>query len=118
MARYHGASVSLHDRERETYFASLQKADHHTFYMLSLLVFSYANSTGPLDQEINAFARSARRNFTAASGFVQPQICASYGHGDEDRATLYSAANLPRLRSLKAKWDPGNAYRFTHPLMA
>jgi hypothetical protein len=83
-----------------------------------LLGFSYANSTGNLDQEISAFARSARRNFTAASGFVQPQICVSYGHGDEDRATLYSAENLPRLRTLKAKWDPGNAYRFTHPLIA
>ena len=86
--------------------------------MLRLLVFSYANSTGKLDQEINAFARSARRNFTAASGFAEPQICVSYGHGDEDRATLYSAENLPRLRRLKAKWDPENAYRFTHPLIA
>jgi hypothetical protein len=86
--------------------------------MLRLLVFSYANSTSNLDREINAFARSARRNFTAASGFVQSQICVSYGHGDEDRATLYSAENLPRLRTLKAKWDPENAYRFTHPLIA
>lgn len=86
--------------------------------MLRLLVFSYANSTGKLDREINAFARSARRNFTAASGFAEPQICVSYGHGDEDRATLYSAENLPRLRRLKAKWDPENAYRFTHPLIA
>ena len=70
-----------------------------------------------LDRQINAFGQAARSNFTSASGFPQPEIYVSYGHGDEDLATLYSAENLPRLRALKAQWDPKNVYRFNYPLL-
>jgi hypothetical protein len=61
--------------------------------------------------------REARKNFTAASGFAQPQLYVSYGHGDEDLATLYSEKNLPKLLALKAEWDPTNVYRYNQPLI-
>ncbi|KAF2014088.1 FAD binding domain-containing protein [Aaosphaeria arxii CBS 175.79] len=81
------------------------------------LLFNFAyNVTTDLDERINGFARQARDNFTAVSGFDPPQLYVLYGHGDEDPTTLYSAANLPRLRDLKAKWDPSNAYGYNYPL--
>lgn len=61
--------------------------------------------------------KDARKKFTAASGFPQPQLYVSYGHGDEDLATLYSQQNVPNLKALKAKWDPTNVYRYNHPLV-
>ncbi|OAK94599.1 FAD-dependent oxidase [Phaeosphaeriaceae sp. SRC1lsM3a] len=82
------------------------------------LLFNFAyNTTQYLDSKINNFARETRANFTATSGFDEPQLYVLYGHGDEDLATLYSAQNLPRLKELKQKWDPGNAYRFNHPII-
>ena len=82
-----------------------------------LFNFAYEDTTGALDRMINDFGRSARTNFTAASGFARPELYVSYGHGDEDLATLYSAQNLPRLRSLKAKWDPRNIFKYNYPLL-
>lgn len=38
-------------------------------------------------------------------GLHRPNSCVSYGHGDEDLATVYSAENLRHLRWLKAEWD-------------
>ncbi|KAJ8063296.1 hypothetical protein OCU04_008526 [Sclerotinia nivalis] len=83
------------------------------------LLFNFAYDTigGPLDNKINQFGRAARKNFTDASGFAQPELYVSYGHGDEDLETLYSAQNLPFLRSLKAEWDPNNVYRYNYPLL-
>ena len=83
-----------------------------------LFNFAYDDTKGPLDKRINEFARAARRNFTAVSGFAQPQLYVLYGHGDEDSATLYSAENLPYSRSLKAKWDPKNVYGHYYPLVS
>ncbi|CRG83420.1 hypothetical protein PISL3812_00771 [Talaromyces islandicus] len=81
-----------------------------------LLNFAY-NATSGLDDKINAFAQGARSNFSAASGFAQPELYVSYGHGDEDLATLYSKENLPQLLQLKKKWDPQNVYRYNYPLI-
>jgi hypothetical protein len=61
--------------------------------------------------------KDARKNFTAASGFPQPELYVSYGHGDEDLAALYSKQNVPNLQRLKAQWDPTNVYRYNHPLV-
>ncbi|KAL9025463.1 MAG: hypothetical protein Q9196_005720 [Gyalolechia fulgens] len=78
----------------------------------SLLNFAYNATNSQLDRRINDFAHSARKNFSDASGFLKPQLYVSYGHGDEDLETLYSAENLPRLKSMKAAWDPENVYRY------
>ena len=82
-----------------------------------LFNFAYKDTQGDLDRKVNEFGKVARENFTAASGFERPQLYVSYGHGDEDLEMLYSAENLPRLRSLKAKWDPKNVYRYTYPII-
>ncbi|KAI9699566.1 MAG: hypothetical protein M1820_007064 [Bogoriella megaspora] len=81
-----------------------------------LFNFAYTDTTGAIDAKINAFAQQARANFTAVNGFPQDEIYVLYGHGDEDQATLYSAKNLPRLKALKAQWDPLNVYKYTYPL--
>lgn len=82
-----------------------------------LFNFAYNATSGPLDDKINAFAQEARSNFTAVSGFEEPELYVSYGHGDEDLTTLYSKDNLPRLLELKKKWDPTNVYRYNYPLI-
>lgn len=108
MAQHHGTSV------RSSKSKSLDEAD--SAYENSLFNFAYNDTEGALDNRINEFATAARRNFTSVSGFPQPELYVSYGHGDEDLATLYSAENLPRLRSLKAKWDPENVYSYNYPI--
>ncbi|KAF2648721.1 FAD-binding domain-containing protein [Lophiostoma macrostomum CBS 122681] len=82
-----------------------------------LFNFEYDASNKSLDAQANNFLKDARRNFTAASGFPRPQLYVSYGHGDEDLATLYSQQNVPNLKALKAAWDPSNVYRYYHPLV-
>lgn len=56
-------------------------------------------------------------NSATVSGFEQPELYVSYGHGDEELAVLYSQEALPRLLGLKEKWDPNNVYRYNYPLI-
>ena len=49
----------------------------------------------------NDVAYSTREKFSDASGLLRPELCVSYGYGDEDLVTLYSAEDLPHLKSLK-----------------
>lgn len=39
------------------------------------------------------------------------------GDGERDRTTEAFAQNLPRLRQIKAKWDPDNVFRHTHNVL-
>lgn len=72
---------------------------------------------GPLGDKIHDFAREARSKFATVSGFEQPELYVSYGHGDEELAVLYSEEALPRLLDLKERWDPTNVYRYNYPLI-
>lgn len=109
MAQYHSTSV------RSPTLQPLDEAD--SACETSLFNFAYNDTNRALDRRIIDFANAARRNFTSVSGFAQPELYVSYGHGDEDLDVIYSARNLPRLRSLKAKWDPKNVYSYNYPII-
>ena len=109
MAQHYSTPVSFHHPHN-----LLTELTAHT--KISLFNFAYEDTGGALDHRINSFANSARQNFTAVSGFPQPEIYVSYGHGNENLDVLYSAKKLPRLRSLKAKWDPKNVYQYNYPI--
>lgn len=51
-----------------------------------------------------------RANLQLTSGFPTPHVYFNYGYGDEGPDAWYSAANLPKLRKLKVKWDPNNVF--------
>ncbi|KFY42098.1 hypothetical protein V494_02602 [Pseudogymnoascus sp. VKM F-4513 (FW-928)] len=82
------------------------------------LLFNYAWTDPANEAPIDAFGKKWRAAFEETSGFNPPQLYVNYGHGDESTEMLYSAKNLPRLRALKAQWDPDNAFRFHHDLTA
>ncbi|KAJ2991370.1 hypothetical protein NUW58_g2537 [Xylaria curta] len=51
-----------------------------------------------------------RGNFHATSGFDDEHVYVNYAIGDEGPAAWWSEANLPKLRALKARWDPHNLF--------
>ncbi|KAL9002894.1 MAG: hypothetical protein Q9188_004200 [Gyalolechia gomerana] len=80
------------------------------------LLFNFGYTANPaLEETINTFAQNARAAFFATSGFSEPRVYVSYGHGDESPEELYGAQKLPRLRALKRKWDPKGRFGFNVP---
>lgn len=57
-----------------------------------------------------------RANLQVTSGFSTPHVYFNYAFGDEGPAAWYSEANLPKLRELKAKWDPDYVFGNGAPL--
>lgn len=78
-------------------------------------LFNYGYNDTSLENIVNTFAKNARAEFNAKSGFDEEQIYVSYGHGDEPPEVLYSTEKLPRLRELKKKWDPTSQFSFNEP---
>ncbi|KAL4905450.1 hypothetical protein BDW74DRAFT_185017 [Aspergillus multicolor] len=70
-------------------------------------------SIGP---QVHSFMSGQRSNLQATSGFSTPHVYFNYGYGDEGAAAWYSAANLPKLRRLKAAWDPTSVFGNGAPL--
>ncbi|KAL9619499.1 MAG: hypothetical protein Q9160_005862 [Pyrenula sp. 1 TL-2023] len=60
--------------------------------------------------------KSLRAKLQATSGFEIPHIYLNYAFGDEGPAAWWSAANLPRLRALKAQWDPEERFGKANPI--
>ena len=79
-------------------------------------LFNYAYNDSTLEAPVNAFARKARAQFNATSGFDSLQIYVSYGHRDEGLHALYGSTKLHRLQALKRQWDPQNLFRFNEGL--
>ncbi len=65
----------------------------------------------------DAFVRRQRTKLTTASGNPQEDVYVNYARGDERPEQMYSAQNLPRLRQLKARWDPKNLFRWYNPIL-
>ncbi|KAK4064093.1 CAZyme family AA7 [Trichoderma aggressivum f. europaeum] len=70
-------------------------------------------SLGP---QVDRFMRGQRTNLQITSGFPTPHVYFNYAFGDEGAAAWYSAANLPKLRKLKAIWDPNFVFGNGAPL--
>ncbi|KAJ5382602.1 hypothetical protein N7517_000513 [Penicillium concentricum] len=60
--------------------------------------------------QVDQFMRGQRTNLQTTSGFSTPHVYLNYAYGDEGAAAWYSAANLPKLRKLKAIWDPSRIF--------
>ncbi|MBZ5798360.1 BBE domain-containing protein, partial [Burkholderia contaminans] len=65
---------------------------------------------------VDHFMRGQRTNLQTTSGFDTPHVYFNYAFGDEGAAAWYSAANLPKLRKLKAIWDPNYVFGNGAPL--
>jgi Berberine and berberine like len=69
-----------------------------------------------IDGPVNDFARKARSEFNATSGFDGLQVYVSYGHGDEGLDAFYGKRKLPRLQALKKQYDPNRLFVYNEPL--
>ncbi|KAI1171388.1 hypothetical protein F4777DRAFT_593834 [Nemania sp. FL0916] len=59
---------------------------------------------------VDDWSVSQRDKFHVTSGFKDEHIYVNYAIGDEGPAAWWSKANLPKLRALKARWDPHNLF--------
>ncbi|KAH6689846.1 hypothetical protein F5X68DRAFT_204355, partial [Plectosphaerella plurivora] len=80
----------------------------------SHVLWTFTFNDTSIAEPVNNFVRGWRDIFTSNSGFTKPHLYVNYGHGDEPSETLYGASKLPRLRRLKALWDPKNLFRYHH----
>jgi len=70
-----------------------------------------------LDGPTEQLLLSLREKLNATSGFDEPHVYLNYAYGDEGPAAWWSAANLPKLRQLKAQWDPKNLFVHGTPIV-
>ncbi|KAI1196154.1 FAD binding domain protein [Nemania serpens] len=88
-----------------------QKHREITNYVL----WGYNYDDTSIDRHINKFAASARKAFTATSGFSDLELYTTYAHGDEGPQVWYRE-QLPALQKLKKQWDPQNLFGFMNPV--
>ncbi|KAH8594178.1 hypothetical protein B0O99DRAFT_742092 [Bisporella sp. PMI_857] len=70
-----------------------------------------------LDEPTEKLLLSLREKLQSTSGFEEPHIYLNYAYGDEGPAAWWSEANLPKLRELKATWDPNNLFGHSTPIV-
>lgn len=71
------------------------------------------NSTVTIGDKL---ARELRQSWVDSSGYDNITIYINYAHGDEELPQKYGSNKLPRLSSLKKKWDPNNVFGFNNAL--
>nr|UOS85806.1 FAD-linked oxidoreductase [Hypoxylon rubiginosum] len=113
---YNG-SVSIQRYSNE---AAMKVPDNDTSYpwrdINSYLLFDNVYADPALDADVDDLSRSLRDKLQAASGYQDPQIYLNYAHGDEPLNQVYGASKLPKLRTLKKKWDPDHLFGFNFPI--
>ncbi|ORY71928.1 uncharacterized protein BCR38DRAFT_480404 [Pseudomassariella vexata] len=65
-------------------------------------------------QAASALGRELRDDLRFTSGYSEPSVFINYARGDETLERIYSRDNLPRLASLKKKWDPNHVFSFNN----
>jgi len=68
------------------------------------------------DAEVYNFTQPLRDQLAATSGFGKLSTYINYAFGDEGPEVWYGKDNLPRLESLKKKWDPLNKFGRGNPI--
>jgi hypothetical protein len=65
------------------------------------------------------YARQVRDMWNAGDANLKPLTYVNYAFGDESVESMYGydAWRLERLRGLKQKYDPGNAFRYYNPIV-
>ncbi|KAF2740590.1 FAD-binding domain-containing protein [Polyplosphaeria fusca] len=79
------------------------------------MLWGYVYTDMSIDAKVNAFAKNARDLFTKTSGFDDLELYATYAHGDEGPDVWYRES-LPNLKSLKARYDSKNVFRYMFPV--
>ncbi|KAJ8132697.1 hypothetical protein O1611_g930 [Lasiodiplodia mahajangana] len=84
---------------------------------VTYLLLQFTWGTGSASEaQANAFGQELRRELVATSGFNDVVAYVNYAHGDEKIEQIYGKNKLPRLASLKAKYDPQNVFAFNNAL--
>ena len=64
------------------------------------------------------FAAATRERLVATGSKSKSlSVYVNYAHGDEGRAAWYSERKLPRLLTLKARWDPKTLFNWSNGLI-
>jgi hypothetical protein len=65
------------------------------------------------------YARQVRDMWNAGDSNLKPLTYVNYAFGDESVESMYGhdAWRLERLRGLKQKYDPANAFRYYNPIV-
>ncbi|KAI8959395.1 FAD-binding domain-containing protein [Daldinia sp. FL1419] len=77
---------------------------------------SWKEADDSVEEAANALARELRRDVVETSGYNDLSVYVSYAHGDETVEQIYGVEKLPRLVSLKKKWDPENIFGYNNSL--
>ncbi|KAJ4303141.1 hypothetical protein N0V90_002033 [Kalmusia sp. IMI 367209] len=81
-----------------------------------MVEFRWAEVGDPVEAAANEMGRELRGDFAETSGYGNLTVYVNYALGDESLESIYGANKLPRLASLKAQYDPHNAFGFYHAL--
>ena len=75
------------------------------------------NAAGdPAAEAGDQLGRELRDNWALTSGYPELTVYINYAHGDETLEQRYGSEKLPRLASLKKKWDPDNVFAYNNAL--
>ncbi|CAJ2500233.1 Uu.00g030860.m01.CDS01 [Anthostomella pinea] len=90
--------------------------DMVSFYEAHPTLFDHIYPGPELDVDVDVLSQSLLSSFRDHDGFESPRVYINYDHGDEGLAALHGAGNLPRLRALKAQWDPHGLFGTGNPI--
>ncbi|OTB09812.1 hypothetical protein K445DRAFT_323594 [Daldinia sp. EC12] len=78
---------------------------------------AWPDSGNPVGEAADSLGRELRQDFFRTSGYDDLSVYVSYAHGDETLEQIYGKDKLPRLVSLKKKWDPENVFGYSNSLL-
>ncbi|CAH0021155.1 unnamed protein product [Clonostachys rhizophaga] len=79
-------------------------------------MYEWSWTTPEAREECIKMGNELLRDFVATSGYPDVSVYVNYASGNETVEQKFGKDKLPRLASLKRKWDPRNAFRWTNPL--
>ncbi|OCK73149.1 Glucooligosaccharide oxidase [Lepidopterella palustris CBS 459.81] len=102
-----------------TYGFQQHAADSSAFPYRDVAIFAQIDITVSRPQDlltIDSFGRTFRDRLQQISGKDHLEVYTNLAHGDEGAAAWYSRNNVPRLRELKKRYDPGRLFEFYNPV--
>ncbi|KAI1320504.1 FAD-binding domain-containing protein [Xylariaceae sp. FL0255] len=79
-------------------------------------VFQSIYNDSSWDSAVDALGTKVRDLWRSTDGFDIPRTYINFAHGDEEPEIIYGEG-LPKLRELKAAWDPRNKFNQWLPIM-
>ena len=84
--------------------------------LISNIESYYPTQDFHLDGIINEYSIATQQAIAKTSGFKDLAVYVNYAHGDEGPEAWYGKRKLPKLRKLKAKWDPEGLFSWFNPV--